>query len=181
MNELSQRPPYPIYPEMNNGIIRLQEIQLKDLGALIEISFYDGKAAENLEDASAMHLKIQSDYQQGNSVHWGIFDLQKQKMVGTCGYYRGFQNGIGELGCVLKSEFRGQGYMTQALKLAIQFGLEQMELSKIIAITDLQNIPARRLLTRLEFVESGKIDSKQIEYILQEAAKNPIHLSTSPF
>ena len=164
MNKLNKRPPYPVYPEIDNGIIRLQEIQQEDLDALMEISFYDGKAAENLEEARVMDLKIQADYQAGDTVHWGILDLQKQKMVGTCGYYRGFPNGIGELGCVLKTEFRGQGYMTQALKLAIQFGLEQMQLSKIIAITDIQNIEARRLLNRLGFVESRIVGADYIEY-----------------
>jgi ribosomal-protein-alanine N-acetyltransferase len=53
----------------------------------------------------------------------GIADNLTNKIIGTCGYYRGFEKGAGELGCVLLPQHRGQGYMTSALLLAIEFGL----------------------------------------------------------
>ncbi|MBW8361321.1 MAG: GNAT family N-acetyltransferase [Kaistella sp.] len=48
-------------------------------------------------------------------------------MVGTCGFYRGFANEEGELGCILLSRYRGQGFMTGALRAAIDFGLHHID------------------------------------------------------
>ena len=161
-------PPYPSFPEISTHALLLRDIYPYDIPALIEISFYDGKPAKNYEDALHMQQKINADYEAGNSIHWGIVDLKTREMVGTCGYYRGFAQDRGELGCVMRPEFRGQGYMRAALELAIHFGLHQMGLEKIIAITTLDNLPAIRLLTRLKFAQTGVLQDNYIEYVYME-------------
>ena len=101
-----------------------------------------------------------------NSIHWGIADKVTNKIVGTCGYYRGFENEAGELGCILLPQFRGQGFMTSAMKLAIEFGLKNMELKRIFAITTKENINAIRLLERLQFKKVADLENDEIEYEL---------------
>lgn len=157
-------PPYENFPRLRNQTIELREIRNSDIPDLVEISFYDGQGASNEAEALAMQARINTDYQNGNSIHWGIVDLEKQKIVGTCGYYRGFENGAGELGCVLKPAFRGQGYMLAAMELAIPFGWKNMGLEKIFAITSLQNEKALRLLKRLQFVEVAALKDEMVEY-----------------
>lgn len=45
-----------------------------------------------------------------------ISDIKQIQIVrnSVTGYYRGFENASGELGCVLLPQFRGQGFMTSA-------------------------------------------------------------------
>lgn len=157
-------PPYQDFPTPKNSTILLREIRTEDIKDLVEISFYDGKAASDEEEAKFMQARIDADYQRGDSIHWGIVDLEMEQVVGTCGYYRGFENGSGELGCVLKPAFRGQGYMRTALELAIEFGFQQIGLEKIMAITNTQNEKALRLLERLQFVETTKLGDGDVEY-----------------
>ncbi|MDJ1499004.1 GNAT family N-acetyltransferase [Xanthocytophaga agilis] len=159
-----QLPPYKEYPIVSNERILLRQIKSEEIKDILEISFYDGKRASTIEEASAMLQKIDVDYQDGTSIHWGIFDKLTTILVGTCGYYRGFADATGELGCILRPAYYGKGYMTSALQLAIGFGKEQMGLKKIIAITTKHNNPALHLLNRLSFVKTQDLMGDDVEY-----------------
>lgn len=84
--------PYDDYPYVSNDKISLRQILNSDINELIEISFYNSIQATTLDQAIEMNSKINRDYGDGNSIHWGIVDNLTYKMVGTCGYYRGFDN-----------------------------------------------------------------------------------------
>lgn len=157
-------PPYDIFPEINSDTIVLRQVQTDDIKGLVEISFYDSRPALNVEDATEMQDRINLDYQNGSSIHWGIADKWTNEIIGTLGYYRGFDKGVGELGCVLKPKFRGKGYMTLALKLATEFGLNEIGLTKIIAITSKQNANAIKLLGRLNFIKIAELQEDEVEY-----------------
>ncbi|MBK5215133.1 MAG: GNAT family N-acetyltransferase, partial [Flavobacteriaceae bacterium] len=103
-------PPFDIFPHISDCKIRLRQIIASDLNDLFEISYYDAKQAKNVAQAIEMQAKIDKDYDEGNSIHWGIEEISANKIVGTCGYYRGLDKGEGELGCVLLPQFRGQGF-----------------------------------------------------------------------
>ena len=117
-----------------------------------------------MEQAIEMNSKINKDYDAGNSFHWGIVDNQSNKIVGTCGYYRGFDKGEGELGCVLLLQYRGQGFMTSAMLLAIDFGIKNIGLKRIWAITSQQNEKAIKLLERIDFKKVRVLDDNDVEF-----------------
>lgn len=158
-------PPYDKFPEINSDTIVLRQVQLDDIKDLVEISFYDARPALTVEDATEMQSKINLDYQNGSSIHWGIADKHTNAIMGTLGYYRGLDKGVGELGCVLKPEFRGRGFMTAAMKLAIEFGLNDIGLTKIIAVTTKQNHNAIKLLERLNFIKTADLQDDEVEYL----------------
>lgn len=157
-------PPYQNFPELSSDTLILRQIVEDDIESLVEISFYNALPTLTVEDAAEMQERINLDYQNGSSIHWGIADKQSNKIMGTVGYYRGFKNRSGELGCVLKPEFQGKGLMTEAMKLAIEFGINEMKLRKIGAITSRENKPAIQLLERLSFVKAKDLDDDEVEY-----------------
>ena len=159
-------PPYDDFPLVSNDKISLRQILNSDITDLVEISFYDSIQATTLEQAIEMNSKISKNYDDGNSIHWGIVDNQSKKIVGTCGYYRGFDKGEGELGCVLLSQYRGQGYMTSAMLLAIDFGIKNIGLNRIWAITSRQNEKAIKLLERLNFIKIRDLDDNEVKFEL---------------
>lgn len=65
---------------------------------MLKFRFYDIIQAKTEQAAAAMQTKINSDYIEGNSIHWGIADKATNKIVGTCGYNRGLDKGVGEPG-----------------------------------------------------------------------------------
>jgi len=161
-------PPYNNFPNISNDKILLRQILTADIKDLVEISFYDAVQATTVQQATEMQVKINQDYIDGNSIHWGIADRLTNKIVGTCGYYRGFDKGEGELGCVLLPQYRGQGYMTSAMLLAIEFGLNAIGLKRIWAATSQQNKEAIKLLERLGFIKIANLDDNEVEYELKK-------------
>ena len=157
-------PPYETFPTLEADGLLLRSIQYADISNIVEISIYDGIQATSVEQAAAMQGKIDQDYQNGHSIHWGIVEKTSGRIVGTCGYYRGLDNGEGELGCVLLPQFRGQGFMTHALSLIIRFGLNHIGLKRIFAITTRQNSKAVQLLERLPFRKTGDLQNEEIVY-----------------
>ncbi|MBL7897485.1 MAG: GNAT family N-acetyltransferase [Crocinitomicaceae bacterium] len=159
-------PPFEIYPSISNDKILLRQILDSDMNDLIEISFYDSIQAKTLAQALEMQAKINVDYNNGNSIHWGIEDKLTNNIVGTCGYYRGLDKGEGKLGCVLLPQYRGQGFMTFAMLLAIEFGLKNIGLKRIWAITTKQNEKAIKLIEKLNFIKIADLDDNEVEYEL---------------
>lgn len=157
-------PPYQNFPELISDTLILRQIVKDDIESIVEISFYDVLPALTVEDAAEMQERINLDYQNGSSIHWGIADKKSNKIMGTVGFYRGFKNGSGELGCVLKPDFQGKGLMTEAMKLAVKFGINEMKLRKIGAITSIENKSAIQLLERLSFVKAKDLDDDEVEY-----------------
>ncbi|MEJ5091952.1 GNAT family N-acetyltransferase [Sphingobacterium faecium] len=160
-------PPYADFPNIEGEIISLRQIAKADLEDIIGISFYDAIQATTAEIAGEMQDKMDNDYREGNTIHWGIIENSTGKITGTCGYYRGFENAEGELGCVLLTQYRGKGFMTIAMQLAINFGLNTMGLKRIRASTTTQNFSAISLLERLRFIRVVELGNDVIEYELR--------------
>jgi ribosomal-protein-alanine N-acetyltransferase len=160
-------PPYNIFPNITGDKILLRQIMTADIKDLVEISFYDAVQVTTVQQATEMQVKINQDYIDGNSIHWGITDRLTNKIVGTCGYYRGLDKGEGELGCVLLPQYRGQGYMTSAMLLAIEFGLNTIGLKRIWVATSQQNKEAIKLLERLGFIKIANLHDNEVEYELK--------------
>lgn len=160
-------PPYSIFPTIIGEKISLRPLTSEDLKDLIEISFYNAIQAKTEPEAKEMQDQINQDYLNGNSIHWGISNNLTNKIVGTCGYYRGFDNQAGELGCVLLPQHQGKGFMTSAMLLAINYGLKTMKLNRIWAITNSQNKSAVKLLERLNFILVANLEQNEVEYELK--------------
>ena len=159
-------PPYATFPELAAAGILLRQVTDDEVADVLDISFYNACPAASLAEATAMLHRINEDYARGESLHWGIADAQTNRIVGTLGFYRGFAEGIGELGCVLKPAFHGRGLMQSAMGLAVGFGLRQMDLRNIIALTSAQNTPAIKLLERLQFRSVAAGEENEICYSL---------------
>ena len=66
----------------------MRQVRMDDMKDLVEISFYDAQPALSVEEAVRMQERIDLDYQEGCSIHWGIIDTHTNEIVGTLGYYR---------------------------------------------------------------------------------------------
>ncbi|WP_084292553.1 GNAT family N-acetyltransferase [Pedobacter nyackensis] len=161
-------PPYNTFPTIIGDKISLRQIQLSDVNDIIEISFYDAIQATTLQQAIEMQVKINKDYDDGNSIHWGIAENETNKIIGTCGYYRGLDEGSGELGFVLLPQYQGKGFMTASISLAINFGINSIGLKRIYAETTQENKNAIKLLERLNFIKTADLDDSSVEYELRQ-------------
>ncbi|MCI1186406.1 GNAT family N-acetyltransferase [Hymenobacter sp. DH14] len=165
-------PPYSRFPVLASATVLLRPVQPADAESLFEISFYDARPAQNPPEAAAMQARIAADYQLGTAIHWAIVRVATAEVVGTLGFYRGFAHSTGELGCVLKPAFRGLGLMRAAMQLAIDFGLHEMKLAQLVAVTTRPNEAAIRLLERLGFAETADLPGEAVAYVLRRVPES---------
>ncbi len=88
---------------------------------------------------------------------WAIIRKSDKSFLGTCGFnswikHRGSRS---EIGYDLSKEYWGQGYMSEALKVLIQYGFEKMELNRIEALVLLDATRSVNVLTKLGFTKEG--------------------------
>lgn len=146
-----RRKPFPI---LKTSRLLLNRIDKSEAKQIIDISFYDGIQAVNEEEAKQFLAKIYIDYLKGDTFHWALrLKSDPLSIIGTCGYYRGFLNSTGELGFILKENYRNQGFMSEAIDAISAFGFEKLGLNTIVAWTSRTNYPTLSILSKLNFQE----------------------------
>jgi ribosomal-protein-alanine N-acetyltransferase len=138
-------------PVLSNDRLVLKGIQPHDLATSFEFSVYDGVFANNEVEAIHILEKINHDVADCRALHWGIFLRKSGELVGTCGYYRGFENNTGEIGYILHPSFQRLGIMTEALNLIVILGFDILNLQSVIAYTDPNNLASIAVLQRVGF------------------------------
>lgn len=157
--------PYAVFPELRSAKLLLREIRTEDIASLLEALTYDGKTAATLEEGTQIVEKTNQNYVDGNSINWVIENKETNELMGFIGYYRGFENSIGEVGFVLKAAFRGLGFMSDALALATQFGLGQMRLNRVTAFTKPDNHKAIAVLSRNGFTANKEPEGGYLKFV----------------
>ncbi len=144
---MSQKP----FPVLETRRLRLRAIEASEAPALTDISYYDGKAARSPGEAIDMLRRIREDYEAGQTVHWGLELKAEARLIGTCGFYRGFAHQEGEIGFVLLPAYRGQGLMREAVRAVLDYGFRELDLYRIVAYTSHDNVASIRLLQKTGF------------------------------
>lgn len=138
-------------PAIESERLSLRRLRRGDDPSVISISVYDGRFAATLRQARAIRRRISRDVRRGSSLHWAIQLRDSGVVVGTCGFYRGFADAAGEVGYILRSEYRGHGYMTEAVAAIVRHGFESLGLVRIFARTSPSNATSVAVLERVGF------------------------------
>jgi ribosomal-protein-alanine N-acetyltransferase len=96
----------------------------------------------------------------GSPTHFrlGVELKETQELVGTLGFYAyNKEHKRAEMGFDLLKSHWGKGIMTEAVRALIRYGFEEMELNRIEATVDPENIRSIRLLERMGFMKEGRL------------------------
>lgn len=94
-------------------------------------------------------------YRSGKGMNWGIVMKENSKLIGTCSLHTASVHRRAELGYVLSRNYWGKGLMTEAAKSVIAFGFHVMQLQRIQAICDVNNVSSARVLEKAEMQFEG--------------------------
>ena len=150
-----------MYPEpLPAGRITLRRLRPADTDALLayrslpEVARYQGyepydrPAAEQLIDGQ-QHQPF------GLPDQWlqlGIALSESDQLIGDCGiHFLTREPQLIEIGFTLSPAYQRRGYGTEAIRRLVDFLFGQTDTRRIIATTDAENEPARRLLLRVGF------------------------------
>ncbi len=83
--------------------------------------------------------------------------------IGTIGlYYYSKENRRAEMGYDLLKEHWGMGLMTEAVEEILRYGFEELNLNRVEATTDSENVASNRVLERTGFTIEGRLKQRHI-------------------
>lgn len=123
---------------------------------------YDSEPLTSIEEAQEL-IDFYTDPSQDNRNRWCIIEKTSGTSIGTCGFHRWNKvDNIAEIGYDLQGSAWGHGYMSEAMKAALDAGFAHMNLNRIEAFTYVENERSVKLLERLGFMTEGVVRDKHL-------------------
>jgi ribosomal-protein-alanine N-acetyltransferase len=158
------------FADLKTERLYLRKFTRDDAGFVLK-HFSDPAVCEYLVDEDPLNDPAQAlaliewylDPRRDNANRWVLTLDTNQAAIGTCGYHVwSRRNRSAEIGYDLAPEFRRQGFMNEALRAAIGYGFETMDLNRIQAFVHVKNGPSLRVLSKLGFKVEGIIRDKYL-------------------
>ncbi|WMW80593.1 GNAT family protein [Undibacterium cyanobacteriorum] len=152
------------FPELRSARFVLRQILQSDLNALYvglsdpRVNLYYGIAYHSeaaTQEQLDWYRSLEND---GNGVWWAICAAQRpQQLIGACGIYEiDHYNRNADIGYWLSPQVWGQGVMQECLKLIFEYAFRQLQLHRLEAEVEIDNIASRKLLEKLGFMHEGR-------------------------
>jgi ribosomal-protein-alanine N-acetyltransferase len=127
--------------------------------------YWSSEAWTEMEQARQAIAATMAAYADGSGVRFGIALRGSGELIGNVSLHHFFeQNRRCEIGYALASKHWGQGYATEALGAAIQYGFDALDLNRIEADIDPRNIGSGRVLEKLGFKKEGFMPERWIVF-----------------
>jgi RimJ/RimL family protein N-acetyltransferase len=120
------------------------------------MKYWSDPPISKLEEAVQVLMKDLDSDAKGNSMCWAVTRKGEHEMIGKVILFQfNVANGRAEIGYLLDRKFWRQGVMHQALGAVIEFAFNTLDLHRIEADVDSENIPSIGLLEKLGFEREG--------------------------
>jgi [ribosomal protein S5]-alanine N-acetyltransferase len=87
---------------------------------------------------------------------WVLVTKTDEQPIGTCGFHKwDKRNRRSEIGYDLTPSAWGQGYMSEALTVMLEYGFTHLNLNRIEALVYTENAASLKLLEKLKFQKEG--------------------------
>lgn len=108
---------------------------------------------QNEEEVKNYLLKMQTGIDAGKWFLWGIYLNHENTLVGTISLWNFSEDRqTAEFGYGLFPQYRGYGYMSEAINTCVNFGFNALKMKKIEAYTQKNNQPSIVILEKLGFL-----------------------------
>lgn len=131
-------------------------------------------------DGAINHIKmIQDKIESNEGINWAITLKPNNKLLGIIGHYRiQWENFRSEIGYMLLPEAHNKGIATEAIKLIVEYGFNEMNMHSLEAIIDPENYASAKVLEKNGFVkeahfkENGYFEGKFYDSVIYSLLKN---------
>lgn len=136
----------------------------------------DTKTDRDLAETRSYIDKMNKGVDEDKWVIWAIEHKQSGKVIGTISLWN-FTGDSAELGYGIIPEYQGQGLMQEALSSVTTYGFSVIQLARIDAYTEVNNIASAKLLEKSGFQRTGQVrEEGQVNsrtYNMTIYSKNP--------
>jgi [ribosomal protein S5]-alanine N-acetyltransferase len=152
-----------LFPTLHTERFILRKLELTDAEEVFHYfsidevtKYYDLDSFTELSQAQEIIRRWAVRYEQNEGIRWGIAEKETNKIIGSCGYHNWDKEHFkAEIGFEVTPEYWRKGVMTEVIKPIIRYGFEQMELNRIEAFYDPDNIASKTCLTKAGFTFEG--------------------------
>ena len=111
------------------------------------------------DEEALEHFKMIDEKIENNSgINWAITLKGNPKLIGIIGHYRiQPENHRCELGYMILPQYNGQGIVTEAIKVVLEYGFDDLNMHSIEAVIDPENFASERVLIKNGFVKEAHI------------------------
>lgn len=141
----------------------LRELLAEDETAMFELDsdpevhrYVGNSPVESIEQIQDIIEFIQKQYEENGVGRWAVIEKSSNKFIGWAGL-KLFKNEMNnhsnfyELGYRFIKSYWGKGYATEAAKASVKYGIEQLGVKEIYAMTDVENINSKKVLEKVGF------------------------------
>ena len=149
-------PTPPPLPTIESERLRLRELREDDADALFALfsdvevmRFWSGAPWTSRDQALAHIARMNGGRSQVEYYPWAIARADDDALIGTMSLFElQREHARAMVGYALMPSQQGRGYATEALRAALRFAFELLELERIEIDIDPDNTPSRRLVER---------------------------------
>jgi [ribosomal protein S5]-alanine N-acetyltransferase len=129
-----------------------------------EVIKYYGVSYTSLE-ASKDQMKFFSELEQkGTGIWWAICDHNNHKFYGAAGFNNLIkEHKKAEIGFWLLPEHWGRGIINEALPIILNFGFNKLNLHRIEALVETENLASKKVLANAGFIYEGTLRDFEIK------------------
>jgi RimJ/RimL family protein N-acetyltransferase len=109
---------------------------------------------QSIKDTKTFLKRCLNNWKKNTSFPWTIIRRHDKQLMGMIEIVNIEQSGV-QLGYVLAREFWGNGYMTESLKLIIDWSFTQKDLYRVWAVCDLENKASSRVMEKAGMQKEG--------------------------
>jgi ribosomal-protein-alanine N-acetyltransferase len=143
-------------PALETERLILRKQRLEDAADLFaygsdpEVFRYTGwETYTSLADARSFLESTLARYERGEPAYWGIERRASGRLIGSIGFeWWAPEDFAAEIGYSLGRPYWNQGLMTEALRAVMRFGRDTLDLHRIQARVEAENIGSRRVMEK---------------------------------
>lgn len=156
------------FPILQTERLILRKLSLDDSEEIFflrsndEVNKYlDRTRAVDLDDALGFINKVNIGIANDKWMYWAVCFKDNPKLIGTvCLWNLNKKENKAEVGYELMPEYQRKGIAQESLYAVIGFGFSKLELGKIEAYTNKENLASIKLLKKLSFVRDHNEETK---------------------
>ncbi|KWX73144.1 GNAT family N-acetyltransferase [Paenibacillus jilunlii] len=151
--------------ELHTERLHLRKMKVSDSSSLFKIwsdpavtKFMNVSCFTNENQAKAMINLLDNLYQEGKAIRFSIINIESNEIIGSCGYNSlDFEDAKAEIGYDLAKSFWGKGYASEAIRSLLDYAFSSLNLNRIEAKVEPENVNSIKLLQKLDFTFEGSL------------------------
>ncbi len=151
------------FPELSTENLVLRKMSVNDAEEMFflrsdadVLKYIDREPARSVEEAVNFIEMINTALANNENINWAICLKDDPKLIGYICFWRiDRENHRAEIGYVLHPAMQGRGLMHEAMKAALHYGFNTMNLHSVEANVNPENQPSIRALEKNGFIREG--------------------------